>query len=164
MATPTTLPAAFVAGAILTAAQQNNLRGAFRVLQVVASTYATQTTATTNTFVNSGLTGTITPSSTSSQVLVIVTQPAGVAATCNLGMRLIQTIAAADTTITSWPNSLHSSAGLLYGTFARVSLVSPASIAAVSFRTQMSSTTNAPTVYTQIGNETSTMILAEISA
>ena len=38
MATPTTLPAAFVSGAILTADQMNNLRGAFRVLQVVTST------------------------------------------------------------------------------------------------------------------------------
>jgi hypothetical protein len=31
MATPTNLPASFVSGAILTAAQQNDLRGAFRV-------------------------------------------------------------------------------------------------------------------------------------
>jgi hypothetical protein len=33
MATPTNLPATFVAGNVLTAAQQNGLRGAFRVLQ-----------------------------------------------------------------------------------------------------------------------------------
>ena len=165
MATPTTLPAAFIAGAILTAAQQNNLRGAFRVLQVVAGTSATQTSATTSTYVNSTLTATITPSSTSSQVLVIVTQPGSTSgAGLILGMRLVQTIAAADTVISSWPNALYNSAGASYGTFARVSLVSPASIAAVSFRTQMVSTTNAATVFTQTGNETSTMILAEISA
>ena len=41
MATPTNLPASFVAGAILTAAQQNDLRGAFRVLQVVQGTTTT---------------------------------------------------------------------------------------------------------------------------
>jgi hypothetical protein len=47
MATPTTLPASFVAGNILTAAQLNNLRGAFRVLQVVQATDATLTTIIT---------------------------------------------------------------------------------------------------------------------
>ena len=40
MATPTTLPASFTAGQVLTAAQMNDLRGAFRVLQVVQATKA----------------------------------------------------------------------------------------------------------------------------
>jgi len=34
MATPTSLPASFTSGQVLTAAQMNNLRGGFRVLQV----------------------------------------------------------------------------------------------------------------------------------
>jgi hypothetical protein len=42
MATPTTLPASFVAGSILTAAELNDLRGAFRVLQVVNATIQLQ--------------------------------------------------------------------------------------------------------------------------
>lgn len=73
MATPTTLPATFVAGNVLTAAQMNDLRGAFRVLQVV-QTVKTDTFATTSTsFVDvTGLSVTITPSSTSSKVLVIL--------------------------------------------------------------------------------------------
>ena len=75
MATPTTLPASFVSGAVLEAAQLNNLRGAFRILQVVSTTK-------TDTFVSgtvtagsevdiTGLTATITPSSTSSKILVM---------------------------------------------------------------------------------------------
>jgi hypothetical protein len=36
MATPTALPTAFVAADVLTAANMNLLRGAFRVLQVVS--------------------------------------------------------------------------------------------------------------------------------
>jgi hypothetical protein len=80
MATPTTLPAAFVAGAILTADQQNNLRGAFRVLQVVQASYSTQASNSTSTLADTGLTATITPQSTSSKVLVMVHQ-AGVAKT-----------------------------------------------------------------------------------
>ena len=74
MATPTTLPATFVAGNVLTAAQMNDLRGAFRVLQVVSTTKTdTYTHSTGRTFSSvTGLTAAITPSATSSQVLVIV--------------------------------------------------------------------------------------------
>lgn len=73
MATPTSLPASFVSGAVLTAAQMNNLRGAFRVLQVV-STAKTDTfsTTTTNTWTDvTGLSVTITPSATSSKILLL---------------------------------------------------------------------------------------------
>jgi aromatic ring hydroxylase len=73
MATPTTLPATFVAGNVLTAAQMNDLRGAFRVLQVV-TTEKTDTFSTTSTsFVDvTGVSVSITPSATSSKVLVLV--------------------------------------------------------------------------------------------
>ena len=72
MATPTTLPATFVAGNVLTAAQMNDLRGAFRVLQVVSTektdTFTTSSTSFTDV---TGLTVSITPSATSSKILVI---------------------------------------------------------------------------------------------
>jgi hypothetical protein len=73
MATPTTLPAAFTSGQVLTAAQQNALRGAFRVLQVVSTTKSDSFTTTSTSFVDvTGLSVSITPSSTSSKILVIV--------------------------------------------------------------------------------------------
>jgi hypothetical protein len=71
MATPTTLPASFTAGQVLTAAQMNDLRGAFRVLQVVQGTLSSSFTTTSTSYVTTGLTATITPSSTSSLVLVM---------------------------------------------------------------------------------------------
>ena len=70
MATPTTLPASFTAGQVLTAAQMNDLRGAFRVLQVVQGSTQTQVTTTSTSYVTTGLSATITPSSTSSLILV----------------------------------------------------------------------------------------------
>jgi hypothetical protein len=74
MATPTTLPASFVAGNVLQAAQLNDLRGAFRVLQVVSTT-KTDTwsqSALSGTFYDvTGLSVSITPSATSSLVLVV---------------------------------------------------------------------------------------------
>ncbi len=77
MATPTTLPATFVSGSVLTASELNNLRGAFRVLQIVQSSTSTAATTSAGTYVTTGLTGTITPSNSSSQVLVIVSAPMG---------------------------------------------------------------------------------------
>jgi hypothetical protein len=72
MATPTTLPATFVAGNVLQAAQLNDLRGAFRILQVVQTTKTDtfQTTSTSYADVT-GLSVSITPSATSSKILVI---------------------------------------------------------------------------------------------
>lgn len=73
MATPTTLPATFTAGQVLTATQMNDLRGAFRIMQVV-QTVKTDTFSTTSaTYTDvTGMTATITPSSTSSKCLILV--------------------------------------------------------------------------------------------
>lgn len=74
MATPTTLPATFVAGNVLTAAQMNDLRGAFRILQVVSTAKTNTFTTTSTTFTDiTGLSATITPSSTSSKILIFAT-------------------------------------------------------------------------------------------
>jgi len=74
MATPTTLPASFTAGQVLTAAQMNDLRGAFRVLQVVNVLKNDTFSTTSATFVDlTGLTATITPSSTTSKIMVMAT-------------------------------------------------------------------------------------------
>ena len=72
MVTPTALPSAFVAGDILTAANQNLLRGGFRVLavdsvNVVARTFSTASTSFTNI---TGITLTITPQSNTNKILI----------------------------------------------------------------------------------------------
>lgn len=76
MATPTTLPASFTAGQVLTASQMNNLRGAFRVLQVVSTTKTdtyTDASASGTLTTITGLSATITPSATTSKILIYVT-------------------------------------------------------------------------------------------
>lgn len=70
MATPTALPASFTAGQILTAAQMNNLRGAFRILQVVSVFKADAFSMTGTTYTDvTGLSVSITPQSSSSQII-----------------------------------------------------------------------------------------------
>jgi hypothetical protein len=71
MATPTNLPATFTVGQTLTAAQQNGLRGAFRILQVLQTTTNTQATFTTSTPASIGLSLSITPQSASNKILVM---------------------------------------------------------------------------------------------
>ena len=74
MATPTTLPSTFVAGNVLTAAEMNNLRGAFRILQVVSAAKTDTFTTSSTSFTDvTGLSVSITPSATSSKILVMVT-------------------------------------------------------------------------------------------
>jgi hypothetical protein len=73
MATPTTLPSTFTSGQVLTAAQMNNLRGAFRVLQVVTAAKSdTFTTTSTSMTDLTDVTVSITPSATSSLILINV--------------------------------------------------------------------------------------------
>jgi hypothetical protein len=72
MATPTNLPASFTVGQVATSAQMNDLRGAFRILQVVQGTTSTLVSNSTTTLADTGLTATITPQATSSKILVFV--------------------------------------------------------------------------------------------
>jgi hypothetical protein len=164
MATPTTLPATFVAGNILTAAQQNALRGAFRVLQVVQGTYSTATSSSTNTYVTTGLTATITPSATSSKILCIV-QQSGVGKDNNTYAELslyrgASSIIAFDTsagfTGTATSNYV--------GTVGTVFLDSPATVAATTYTTYFKSGAGVASVTVQNNASTSTIILMEISA
>jgi len=75
MATPTNLPASATAGQVLTAQYVNDLRGAFRVLQVVSPAAVTAAvTNNTNVQADTGLTATITPQSATSKILVMLSQ------------------------------------------------------------------------------------------
>jgi len=92
MATPTTLPASFTAGQVLTAAQMNDLRGAFRVLQVVSTAKTDTFTTTSTSFVDvTGLSVTITPSSASSKIFVsVMLTGQGITGTASLQGRLMR--------------------------------------------------------------------------
>jgi hypothetical protein len=74
MATPTNLPAAQTTGNVLTAAYVNDLRGAFRILQVLSTTKTDTFTMSSTTFADvTGLSVSITPQSTSSKIFIMAT-------------------------------------------------------------------------------------------
>lgn len=169
MATPTTLPAAFVSGAILTADQQNNLRGAFRVLQVVSATATGNIQNNTNTYVDSGLSVTITPQSSSSKILIIGSNSLSKNsdnAACTAGSRLLR----GATSISQISTALCYTASAIYNVSndSFFYLDSPATTSATTYKTQFASTNNLSGVIVNInvgfGNPTSYIVALEISA
>jgi hypothetical protein len=79
MATPTNLPSSFTAGQVLTAAQMNDLRGGFRILNIVSTFKNDVFTTGSATFVDiTGFSATITPQATSNKILVVASISAAV--------------------------------------------------------------------------------------
>ena len=165
MATPTTLPAAFVAGAILTADQMNNLRGAFRVLQVVNGSYATQTASSTSAYADTGLTATITPQSATSQILVLVNQAGCLKEINNTRMQLKLMRGATDINFFEMYGGFTADSGTVaFGSCSACHLDSPATTSATTYKTQFLSQANNQQVIVQTGGGRSTITLMEISA
>lgn len=167
MATPTTLPASFTAGQVLTAAQMNDLRGAFRVLQVVSAVTVTPTTNSTDTYADTTLTATITPQSATSKVLVIVSQNGTAKNAGNAGNSIdLRILRAATDIYTISVGALYNNTNeQVYGTtLSTAYLDSPATTSATIYKTQFRNNTNAASVGVQTNSAASSIILAEISA
>jgi hypothetical protein len=167
MATPTNLPASFVTGAVLTAAQQNDLRGAFRVLQVIYGSTTTATTNNTSTFADTTLTASITPQSTSSKVLVMVSQNGCFKNSANSENRMNIRLMRGATNIgkVSGDLFLYTNTADSNGGAASISVLdTPATTSATTYKTQFSNPNNTAAVIVQEGSALSTMVLMEISA
>jgi hypothetical protein len=164
MATPTTLPAAFVSGDILTADQQNNLRGAFRVLQVVTGSTTTFVTNNTATFADCGLSASITPQSTSSKILVYISHGAFNGAATVQEVRLLRDA----TTVNTFGHVLLSDAAAIMGYANLISFDSPSSTSAITYKTQFRRVAGANLCSFNVsdanGIQRSTIVLMEISA
>lgn len=167
MATPTNLPATQTSGNVLTAAWLNDLRGAFRILQVVSASTSTEVASATATHADTGLTATITPQSSSSKILVYVAHPQSYKDTGNgfnsMNLRImrgatnIQTVA----TVAGFTGSVSDNVFGITG----VVLDSPATTSATTYKTQFASAFGGSSVKVQFGSAgTSTIILMEVSA
>tara|TARA_R110000868_G_scaffold81840_2_gene231479 strand:+ start:1783 stop:2325 length:543 start_codon:yes stop_codon:yes gene_type:complete len=180
MATPTTLPAAFVSGNVLTAAQLNDLRGAFRVLQVVQTQKTDTFTMTSSTLADiTGFSATITPSSTSSLVLVISVLSLGANDGSTQGvtqlLRGSTAIAQGDTAGSRLRRTNYfSGTSFSAPTETTIWLDSPASASALTYKMQIASLVNGQTVAvnrsiqdsdnTTTARSVSSLTLMEISA
>jgi len=135
------------------------------VLQVVNATTTTEVAHSTNAFVNTGLTATITPSSTSSKILVMVNQngvfKSGGSASNALSIKLLKD----STDISLITGSTGYTATAIQNYDATVStsyLDSPSTTSATTYKTQFKSANNTSLVAVNRGSTESTITLMEI--
>ena len=167
MATPTNLPASQTTGNVLTAAYVNDLRGAFRVLQVIYGTTTTQVTNNTNVYADTTLTASITPQSTSSKVLVMVSQNGCFKTSANAENRMNVRVLRGATNIGDATGNLflYTSSAIGNGGALSISILdTPATTSATTYKTQFQNPNNTAGVLVQENSARSTIILMEVSA
>lgn len=161
MATPTNLPVAEVAYTTLAASWLNDLRGAFRILQVVSGSVATVASSTSSTYADTGLTATITPQSTSSLVLVIYSQQCYTSGSATgVNVRLLRS----GTTLDTLLDLGFGTGSTILAQHTATYLDSPASTSALTYKTQFARGNGASTAFVQPNNGRSSILLFEVSA
>ena len=137
-----------------------------KVLQVVTATTTTQVDSSTTTDVDSNLTATITPSSTGSKVLILISQSYSKTATSSTTYMRFTLFRGA--TILTYPTSdlmNNSVAAIVNGILSVNYLDSPATTSATTYKTQIRSGAGTSLVSVQYnGNSTSQIVLMEIGA
>jgi hypothetical protein len=145
--------------------------GGGKVLQVVSATYSTSTLIASTSFTDSGLSCAITPSSSSSKVLVLINQGIGLsrgAADADAYMQLVRGATAVYTFVSSYGLYVGSGANSaqLYISGAMTYLDSPSTTSSTTYKTQLRvpNTASSGQVYAQPNSEVSSIILLEIGA
>jgi hypothetical protein len=137
---------------------------AAKVLQVVSATNNTETTQTTSTYIDTGLTATITPTSATSKILVIISQADCGKFGTNTGLllRLVRGATSIYTfsELSSFTNDTSLNVISVSGNY----LDSPATTSATTYKTQFASQANSNGVRVQYNGGTSSITLMEISA
>ena len=161
-ATTDTLTNKSIAATQLTGTIAASALPAGSVLQVVNATYGVDVGSSTNTFVDTGLTATITPRSTSSKILVIVNQ-SGCSKANNAYMHL-QLLRGASSLIVFETTALftNTTTSNNIGACSTTYLDSPATTSATTYKTQVASRSNNASVYVQNNASYSTITLMEI--
>ena len=136
-----------------------------KVLQVVSGTTSTSVTSSTSTFIDTGLTATITPASSDSKIMVIVAHPVNSKSSGNINNQLAIRIFRGATQI-------HHASGIGYNfvtalgifSYSMSILDSPATASAVVYKTQFCSAYGTASTTVQDGSSLSTITLIEVAA
>jgi len=133
------------------------------VIQVVQATYATQVSSTSSTYADTGLTATITPQSTNSKILVMVSQ----ATLCSTGSgNLTVNRAGTDVATFGYGTGL-GGGGNTCASQSITYLDSPSTTSALTYKTRFNRLSGVGTVYMQYadgnGTQQSVITLLEIS-
>jgi hypothetical protein len=139
--------------------------GGGKVLQVVQATYATQVNVSTSTPTDTGLSASITPSSSTSKVLVIVSQN-GVGKDTGATDAWINLLRGS-TVISEFGKVIGNNGGAgtnVPGSASVAYLDSPATTSSTTYKTQVYSGAGIAKAFAQAGNAMSTITLMEIGA
>ncbi len=163
MATPTNLPSSFSVGQTLTAAQQNGLRGAFRILQVASTSTTTIVSVATSAYTEV-FRLTITPQSTSNRVLVMSNSSiAKTGANASNGVNLV--LKRNGVAIASQVAVLFTGTAIVnIGTSPITILDAPNSTSVVTYTLEMANFFNGAAVEHSANNSFSSFTLMEVSA
>jgi hypothetical protein len=137
--------------------------GAGTIVQVVQGTTGTQVRTGSNTLIDTGLSATITPTSTSNKILVIVQQSGCHKDSSNTygTLRLYR----GSSHVITWEGQFGyngANTANSIGTCGGQWLDSPATTSATTYKTVFSSVNNNNWVYVQVANDNSTMTLIEV--
>ena len=152
--TTLTLPA--TSGTLVT----SNAMPTGSVLQVVNAVTGTQASTTGGTLVDTNLTASITPSSSSNKILVLVNQFGGKDANCAYKLRLFRgatDIGGSDYVM--FTNTTLNVQGLSYSLAV---LDSPSTTSSTTYKTQIAISTGSGAVYAQVNNGQSSITLIEV--
>jgi hypothetical protein len=135
------------------------------VLQVVNATFSNQINTSSATYIDTGLTASITPTSSTSKIMCFVDM-VGVGKDTNnayVGFKLLRgaTVIVTFELQAGWTNS---SASIDIGSCSTNYLDSPATTSATTYKVQYSNVTAVGNAYAQISGPTSTITLMEIAA
>ena len=135
------------------------------VLQVVNATYSTEVQSSTNTFVDTGLTATITPKFSTSKILVLISQNGlqKSSSNTNIKVQLLRNGSVISTLENGACYNASTSANYIGGISANY-LDSPSTTSALTYKTQTCSANNTAIISVQVNSATSTITLMEISA
>jgi hypothetical protein len=142
--------------------------GGGKVLQVVSATYSTELSMTSNTYADTGLSLSITPTSATSKVMVIISQQVGTRISsgneASTKARLLR--AGTDIFASNYAAAIYVNSGLnvLNLHMPIMFLDSPATTSATIYKTQIGTVGSTSFAYAQYGNSTSTITLFEIGA
>jgi hypothetical protein len=135
-----------------------------KILQVVQSTYSTEVTSSSGTFADTGLSASITPSSTSNKVLVFVYnnwEKSSANGDNGLKYKLVR---GSTDIFTSYIFGYTSTTLRLLGTYSAQYLDSPSTTSSTTYKLQFNNFVNSSAVITQNGSSTAVMILMEVGA
>jgi len=138
--------------------------GGGKVLQVVQGTYSTATATTSTSYVDTNLTASITPSSTSSKILVIATLPMKINGSAGDDLQGSMQLVRGSTSILNYENNLSIYLGAAQWKFplSMTYLDSPSTTSSTAYKVQIKS--QGKTITAQEGNSTSVILLLEIGA